>query len=143
VSFIHCRDGSQQTGLFCALLNLLESAETEEVIDVFQVVKSLRRARPGMVPTFEQYQFLYDVIASTYPAQNGQIKKSNHQEDKIEFDNELDKANQDANCVGSPGALDKANEGNKEDEGIKVTSGPEEPEHSANGPPSPGLTQSA
>ncbi|XP_034866276.1 receptor-type tyrosine-protein phosphatase C isoform X2 [Mirounga leonina] len=140
---IHCRDGSQQTGLFCALLNLLESAETEEVIDVFQVVKSLRRARPGMVPTFEQYQFLYDVIASTYPAQNGQIKKSNHQEDKIEFDNELDKANQDANCVGSPGALDKANEGTKEDEGIKVTSGPEEPEHSANGPPSPGLTQSA
>ncbi|XP_004417473.1 PREDICTED: receptor-type tyrosine-protein phosphatase C-like [Odobenus rosmarus divergens] len=140
---IHCRDGSQQTGLFCALLNLLESAETEEVIDVFQVVKSLRRARPGMVPTFEQYQFLYDVIASTYPAQNGQIKKSNHQEDKIEFDNELDKANQDANCVGSPGALDKDNEGNKEDEGIKVTSGPEEPEHSANGPPSPGLTQSA
>ncbi|XP_045838373.1 receptor-type tyrosine-protein phosphatase C isoform X2 [Meles meles] len=140
---IHCRDGSQQTGLFCALLNLLESAETEEVIDVFQVVKSLRRARPGMVPTFEQYQFLYDVIASIYPAQNGQIKKSNNQEDKIEFDNELDKAKQGANCVGPPGALDKANEGNKEDEGTKVTNGPEEPEHSANGPPSPGLTQSA
>ncbi|XP_059269029.1 receptor-type tyrosine-protein phosphatase C isoform X2 [Mustela nigripes] len=140
---IHCRDGSQQTGLFCALLNLLESAETEEVIDVFQVVKSLRRARPGMVPTLEQYQFLYDVIASTYPAQNGQIKKSNNQEDKIEFDNELDNAKQGANCVGSTGALDKANEGNKEDEGIKVTNGPEEPEHSANGPPSPGLTQSA
>uniref|UniRef100_A0A452VNL2 Receptor-type tyrosine-protein phosphatase C n=1 Tax=Ursus maritimus TaxID=29073 RepID=A0A452VNL2_URSMA len=119
---IHCRDGSQQTGLFCALLNLLESAETEEVIDVFQVVKSLRRARPGMVPTFEQYQFLYDVIASTYPAQNGQIKKSNNQEDKIEFDNELDKAKQDANCVGSPGALDKANEGNKEDEGSRLIS---------------------
>ena len=46
------RDGSQQTGIFCALLNLLESAETEEVIDVFQAVKSLRKARPGMVPTF-------------------------------------------------------------------------------------------
>ena len=46
------RDGSQQTGIFCALLNLLESAETEDVIDVFQVVKSLRKARPGMVPTF-------------------------------------------------------------------------------------------
>ncbi|XP_072589536.1 receptor-type tyrosine-protein phosphatase C isoform X1 [Vulpes vulpes] len=141
---IHCRDGSQQTGLFCALLNLLESAETEEVIDVFQVVKSLRRARPGMVPTFEQYQFLYDVIASTYPAQNGQIKKSNNQDDKVEFANELvDKAKQDANCVSSPGAPDKTNEGNKEDEGTKVTSSPEEPEHSANGPASPGLTQNA
>ncbi|XP_077631274.1 receptor-type tyrosine-protein phosphatase C isoform X2 [Crocuta crocuta] len=140
---IHCRDGSQQTGLFCALLNLLESAETEEVIDVFQVVKSLRRARPGMVPTFEQYQFLYDVIASTYPAQNGQIKKSNNQEDKIEFDNELDKAKQDANCVSSPGTLDKASEENKEDESAEITSSPEEPEHSANGPASPSLTQSA
>lgn len=55
----------------------------------------------------------------------------------------MDKAKQDANCVGSPGALDKANEGNKEDEGSKAPSGPEEPEHSANGPPSPGLTESA
>lgn len=91
----------------------------------------------------EQYQFLYDVIASTYPAQNGQINKSNNQEDKIEFDNELDKAKQDANCVSSPGTLDKASEGNKEDEGAEITSSPEEPEHSANGPASPGLTQSA
>lgn len=46
------RDGSQQTGLFCALFNLLESAETEEVVDVFQVVKSLRKARLGMVGTY-------------------------------------------------------------------------------------------
>ncbi|KAK1327956.1 hypothetical protein QTO34_012378 [Cnephaeus nilssonii] len=50
---VHCRDGSQQTGLFCALFNLLESAETEDVVDVFQVVKSLRKARPGMVSTFK------------------------------------------------------------------------------------------
>ncbi|KAB0402978.1 hypothetical protein E2I00_007350 [Balaenoptera physalus] len=140
---IHCRDGSQQTGIFCALLNLLESAETEEVIDVFQAVKSLRKARPGMVPTFEQYQFLYDVIASICPAQNGQVKKNNQQEDKIEFDNEVDKAKQDANCVSPPGALDKTPEGNKEDESSKPASGPEGPEHSANGPASPVLTQSA
>ncbi|XP_058389727.1 receptor-type tyrosine-protein phosphatase C [Diceros bicornis minor] len=140
---VHCRDGSQQTGIFCALLNLLESAETEEVIDVFQVVKSLRKARPGMIPTFEQYQFLYDIIASTYPARNGQVKKNNNQEDKIEFDNEVDKTKQDANCVSSPDALDKVQEGNKEEEGSKPTSGPEEPEHSANGPASPVLTQSA
>lgn len=45
-------DGSQQTGVFCALMTILESAEIEEVIDVFQVVKSLRRTRLGMVSTF-------------------------------------------------------------------------------------------
>ncbi|KAG3258457.1 protein tyrosine phosphatase, receptor type C [Ictidomys tridecemlineatus] len=140
---IHCRDGSQQTGIFCALLNLLESAETEEVVDVFQVVKSLRKSRPGMVSTFEQYQFLYDIIASTYPAQNGQVKKNNNQEDKVEFDNEVDKAKQDANCVHQAGAPDKTHQGSKEVEGAEPTSGTEGPEHSANGPASPALTQSS
>nr|XP_036860605.1 receptor-type tyrosine-protein phosphatase C [Manis javanica] len=138
---IHCRDGSQQTGVFCALLNLLESAETEEVIDVFQVVKSIRKARPGMVPTFEQYQFLYDIIVSTYPAQNGQVKKNNS-EDKIEFDHELDRAKQDANCICPPGAQ-QADGGSGEGEGPKPTSGHEGPEHAANGPASPAPTQSA
>uniref|UniRef100_A0A8C9PLL4 Receptor-type tyrosine-protein phosphatase C n=1 Tax=Spermophilus dauricus TaxID=99837 RepID=A0A8C9PLL4_SPEDA len=140
---IHCRDGSQQTGIFCALLNLLESAETEEVVDVFQVVKSLRKSRPGMVSTFEQYQFLYDIIASTYPAQNGQVKKNNNQEDKVEFDNEVDKAKQDTNCVHQAGAPDKTHQGSKEVEGAEPTSGTEGPEHSANGPASPALTQSS
>ncbi|XP_055274939.1 receptor-type tyrosine-protein phosphatase C [Moschus berezovskii] len=140
---IHCRDGSQQTGMFCALFNLLESADTEEVIDVFQAVKSLRRARPGMVPTFEQYQFLYDVIASTYPAQNGQVKKSKHPEDKVEFDNEVDKAKPDANCTSPPEALEKTPEGDTEAGGTKPTEGAEGSEHAANGPASPVLTQSA
>ncbi|EAW91300.1 receptor-type tyrosine-protein phosphatase C isoform X2 [Homo sapiens] len=138
---IHCRDGSQQTGIFCALLNLLESAETEEVVDIFQVVKALRKARPGMVSTFEQYQFLYDVIASTYPAQNGQVKKNNHQEDKIEFDNEVDKVKQDANCVNPLGAPEKLPEAKEQAEGSEPTSGTEGPEHSVNGPASPALNQ--
>ncbi|XP_063582107.1 receptor-type tyrosine-protein phosphatase C isoform X5 [Pongo abelii] len=138
---IHCRDGSQQTGIFCALLNLLESAETEEVVDIFQVVKALRKARPGMVSTFEQYQFLYDIIASTYPAQNGQVKKNNHQEDKIEFDNEVDKVKQDANCVNPLGAPEKLPEAKEQAEGSEPMSGTEGPEHSVNGPASPALNQ--
>ncbi|NXR47407.1 PTPRC phosphatase, partial [Hippolais icterina] len=96
---VHCCDGSQQTGVFCALMTLLESAETEEVIDVFQVVKSLRRTRLGMVSTFEQYQFLYDTIASTYPAQNGQIKKNSQQEDKVEFCSEVGKSDQETDLI--------------------------------------------
>lgn len=140
---IHCRDGAEQTGVFCALLNLMESAETEEVVDVFQVVKSLRKARPGMVPTFEQYQFLYDIIASTYPAQNGQVKRNSNQEDKIAFDNEVDKAKQDANCVSLTGAPDQTQEGTKEAEASKSRSSSERPEHSPNGPASPASTKSS
>ncbi|XP_017688427.1 PREDICTED: receptor-type tyrosine-protein phosphatase C isoform X2 [Lepidothrix coronata] len=96
---VHCRDGSQQTGVFCALMTLLESAETEEVIDVFQVVKALRRTRLGVVPTFDHYQFLYDTIASTYPAQNGQIKKNSRQEDKVEFCSEVGKTDQETDLI--------------------------------------------
>ncbi|XP_072504386.1 receptor-type tyrosine-protein phosphatase C isoform X2 [Notamacropus eugenii] len=139
---VHCRDGSQKTGTFCALLNLLDSADTEDVIDVFQVVKSLRRARPEMVSSFEQYQFLYDVIANTYPAQNGQVKKSNHQQDKIEFDNEVDTPNQDANCVSSSGNVDKPQEKSRNDEEPKNTDGTKETESSSNGPTSPTLMES-
>ncbi|KAK2086193.1 hypothetical protein P7K49_035618 [Saguinus oedipus] len=138
---IHCRDGSQQTGIFCALLNLLESAETEEVVDVFQVVKALRKARPGMISTFEQYQFLYDAIASIYPAQNGQVNKNNHQEDKIEFDNEVDKVKQDANCVNPLGAPEKLPEANEQAADSEPTSGTEGPEHCVNGPANPALNQ--
>ncbi|XP_049663647.1 receptor-type tyrosine-protein phosphatase C isoform X9 [Accipiter gentilis] len=96
---VHCRDGSQQTGVFCALMTLLESAEKEEVIDVFQVVKALRRTRLGVVSTFEHYQFLYDTIDSIYPAQNGQIKKNNQQEDKVEFCSEVEKTDQETDLI--------------------------------------------
>ncbi|ELK24918.1 Receptor-type tyrosine-protein phosphatase C [Myotis davidii] len=165
---VHCRDGSQQTGLFCALFNLLESAETEDVIDVFQVVKSLRKARfpasglpassfphcpcspPLLVarhvlhrPLVEQYQFLYDVIASTYPAQNGQVKKNPNREDKIQFDNEVDKPRPEANCVSPVGAPDKVQAEDKEQDDPKTSSSPAGTDHAANGPESPALTQSA
>ncbi|XP_027699199.1 receptor-type tyrosine-protein phosphatase C isoform X2 [Vombatus ursinus] len=140
---VHCRDGSQKTGTFCALFNLLDSADTEDVIDVFQVVKSLRRARPEMVSSFEQYQFLYDIIANTYPAQNGQVKKSSHPQDKIEFDNEVDTPNQDANCVSSSGDLDKPQQKSRKDEESKTTDGTKETESSSNGPTNPTLTESA
>ncbi|KFU91352.1 Receptor-type tyrosine-protein phosphatase C, partial [Chaetura pelagica] len=139
---IHCRDGSQQTGVFCALMTLLESAETEEVIDVFQVVKALRRSRLGVVSTFEHYQFLYDTIASTYPAQNGQIKKNSQQEDKVEFCSEVEKTDQETDLITidlSPSTpeekvISEACDDSKSTDGTKGT------ESSTNGPTTPIVT---
>ncbi|GCC37481.1 hypothetical protein chiPu_0015985 [Chiloscyllium punctatum] len=74
---VHCSDGSKLTGLFCALWNLLDSADTENLIDVLQTVKALRKQRPGILLSFNQYQFLYDIIASTYPVQNGTLLPDN------------------------------------------------------------------
>ncbi|XP_043347109.1 receptor-type tyrosine-protein phosphatase C isoform X3 [Dermochelys coriacea] len=142
---IHCRNGSEQTGVFCALLTLLESAETEDVIDVFQVVKSLRRARPGMVPTFEQYQFLYDTISSIYPAQNGQVKKNSKQEDTVEIDNEVGKTDQEVNLItiDITSLESEANMNMEEREDSKSADGTQGTESSSNGPKTPVLTESA
>lgn len=42
-------DGSSRSGVFCALWNILESADTEKLVDVFQVVKTLRKERQSML----------------------------------------------------------------------------------------------
>uniref|UniRef100_A0A8C6SRG0 protein-tyrosine-phosphatase n=1 Tax=Neogobius melanostomus TaxID=47308 RepID=A0A8C6SRG0_9GOBI len=42
-------DGSSRCGLLVALWNLLDSAETEKLVDVFQVVKTLRKERAAMI----------------------------------------------------------------------------------------------
>ncbi|XP_061321119.1 receptor-type tyrosine-protein phosphatase C isoform X1 [Pezoporus flaviventris] len=139
---VHCRDGSQQTGVFCALMNLLESAETEEVIDVFQVVKALRRTRLGVVATFEHYQFLYDTIASTYPAQNGQIKKNSQQEDKVEFCNEVEKKDQETNLitVDLTPPTQEENQASEVCDESKAADSTKGAENSANGPSAPVVT---
>ncbi|XP_015243349.1 PREDICTED: receptor-type tyrosine-protein phosphatase C [Cyprinodon variegatus] len=71
---VHCNDGSTRSGIFCALWNLLDSAETENLVDVFQVVKTLRKERKGMILSSEQYQFLYKALEGAFPVQNGEVK---------------------------------------------------------------------
>ncbi|XP_010125304.1 PREDICTED: receptor-type tyrosine-protein phosphatase C [Chlamydotis macqueenii] len=139
---IHCRDGSQQTGVFCALMTLLESAEIEGAIDVFQVVKALRRTRLGVVSTFEHYQFLYDTIASTYPAQNGQIKKNSKQEDKVEYCSEVEKTDQETDLITvhlTPSEPEE-NEHSEVCDDSKATESTKGTESSTNGPTTPVLT---
>ncbi|XP_054646153.1 receptor-type tyrosine-protein phosphatase C isoform X2 [Dunckerocampus dactyliophorus] len=71
---VHCSDGSSRCGVFCALWSLLDSAETEMMVDVFQVTRSLRKERQGMIASLDQYKFLYDALDGVYPVQNGEVK---------------------------------------------------------------------
>lgn len=73
---VHCNDGSTRSGIFCALWNLLDSAETEKLVDVFQVVKTLRKERKGMIISLEQYEFLYKALEGAFPVQNGEVKQA-------------------------------------------------------------------
>uniref|UniRef100_A0A671MIQ5 Receptor-type tyrosine-protein phosphatase C n=1 Tax=Sinocyclocheilus anshuiensis TaxID=1608454 RepID=A0A671MIQ5_9TELE len=71
---VHCNNGSSRTGIFCALWNLLDSAYTEKLVDVFHVVKNLRKERQRIVETIEQYQFLYTALEGAFPVENGAVK---------------------------------------------------------------------
>ncbi|XP_066504490.1 receptor-type tyrosine-protein phosphatase C isoform X3 [Hoplias malabaricus] len=84
----HCNDGSSRSGIFCALWNILESADTEKLVDVFQVVKSLRKERPGMFSNFEQYEFVYAALEKAFPVQNGEVKKATTSPDTVQVINE-------------------------------------------------------
>ncbi|KAK5618242.1 hypothetical protein CRENBAI_020405 [Crenichthys baileyi] len=70
----HVKADQPLWGIFCALWNLLDSAETEKLVDVFQVVKTLRKERKKMISSPEQYQFLYKALEGAFPVQNGEVK---------------------------------------------------------------------
>lgn len=56
---IHCLFGVEKSGLICAALSLLEAIENSGYVDVFNVVKRIRRSRPKFVATLNQYRFLH------------------------------------------------------------------------------------
>ena len=49
--FLCCSDGISRTGAFCALYSVLERVKTEQIVDVFQAVKTLRIQRAGLLGT--------------------------------------------------------------------------------------------
>ena len=46
-----CSDGVSRTGAFCTLYSVLERVKTEQIVDVFQAVKTLRIQRVGLLST--------------------------------------------------------------------------------------------
>ena len=48
-------DTVSRSGMFCAIATTIERCKTEQVVDVFQVVKALRVQKPGAVQTVVSY----------------------------------------------------------------------------------------
>lgn len=59
---VHCNDGIGRTGTFCALAASLERFKTEQMVDVFHTIKTIRIQRAGMVQTLEQYEFIHKTL---------------------------------------------------------------------------------
>ena len=52
-------DGVGRTGAFCALYSVLERVKTEQIVDVFQAVKTLRIQRTGLLSTIVRFSHAY------------------------------------------------------------------------------------
>ncbi|XP_064408324.1 receptor-type tyrosine-protein phosphatase U isoform X2 [Latimeria chalumnae] len=57
----HCLNGGGRSGTFCTCFMILEMTESQNLVDVFFAVKTLRNYKPNMVETLEQYRFCYEV----------------------------------------------------------------------------------
>ncbi|KFO24404.1 Receptor-type tyrosine-protein phosphatase V [Fukomys damarensis] len=60
----YCSKGAAQLGTFLAVEQLLQQAGTEQTVDVFKAALQQSQACALMIPTLEQYIYLYDCLNS-------------------------------------------------------------------------------
>lgn len=60
---VHCSAGVGRTGCFLALAIGIKQIDTENLVDIVQIVCQLRVERGGMIQTLEQYEFVYQVLS--------------------------------------------------------------------------------
>jgi len=57
-----CSDGASRCGTLCSIYNCIERVKVEQIIDVFQVVRSIKIVRPHSVATVEQMEYIYEMV---------------------------------------------------------------------------------
>ena len=81
---VHCSNGSGDTGMLIAVMNLLEELREARHINISQTVHYLRSQRPYMVQTVEQYQVIYEAILLQVRSQQNSTGKSSRRASGIE-----------------------------------------------------------
>ncbi|XP_077981808.1 receptor-type tyrosine-protein phosphatase T-like [Glandiceps talaboti] len=59
---VHCINGIGRSGVYCAAVSACDRIKVEQIVDVFQAVKTLRASRPYMVETKDQYRLCYEIV---------------------------------------------------------------------------------
>ncbi|XP_064386192.1 receptor-type tyrosine-protein phosphatase F-like [Halichondria panicea] len=59
---VHCDNGLGRSGAFCTLYTVLERVKAEQVVDVFQAIKTLRIQRVGLMESLDEYIFVHKAV---------------------------------------------------------------------------------
>nr|CAG25452.1 putative tyrosine phosphatase protein [Toxoneuron nigriceps polydnavirus] len=59
---VHCSEGINKTGTFCAIMNAISSFEQTGKINMFEIVKEIRTLRPRSINIEKLYNYCYIVI---------------------------------------------------------------------------------
>ncbi|CAI9729415.1 phosphatidylinositol phosphatase PTPRQ [Octopus vulgaris] len=62
-TLVHCSAGVGRTGTFIVIDRLLQHIQCHHEVDIFGLILELRKHRPNMVQTEDQYVFIYQCIA--------------------------------------------------------------------------------
>ncbi|XP_071483405.1 receptor-type tyrosine-protein phosphatase epsilon-like [Diadema antillarum] len=59
---VHCLNGIGRTGVFCVIKMSIDQLEAEGVVDIFQIVKTLRNDNQQMIQSFDDYLLCYSIM---------------------------------------------------------------------------------
>ncbi|XP_052762310.1 receptor-type tyrosine-protein phosphatase epsilon-like [Mya arenaria] len=79
-TLVHCSAGVGRTGTYIALDILTKEGEAEGSIDVPGCVLNMRRNRPNMIQTLEQYQFLHRALVHSLTLDCNPVKGKHYQQ---------------------------------------------------------------
>uniref|UniRef100_A0A673G6K9 protein-tyrosine-phosphatase n=1 Tax=Sinocyclocheilus rhinocerous TaxID=307959 RepID=A0A673G6K9_9TELE len=86
---IHCSAGAGRTGCFIVIDIMLDMAEREGVVDIYNCVRELRSRRVNMVQTEEQYVFIHDAILEACLCGDTTIPANQLQEFRVKYSDTL------------------------------------------------------
>ncbi|XP_052257824.1 uncharacterized protein LOC127862660 isoform X2 [Dreissena polymorpha] len=60
---VHCMNGAERSGLYCAIAAVLDRLNAEQKVNIPHTVQQLRGRRPELIHTLEQFEFVYRTVA--------------------------------------------------------------------------------
>ncbi|XP_052807040.1 receptor-type tyrosine-protein phosphatase C-like [Mya arenaria] len=77
---VQCHDGYSRSGLFAALLCIVDRIKTDKEVAIAETVRLVKYRRQAAVADVEQYQFCHEVVFEYLKNRGGKLEDSENQE---------------------------------------------------------------